>query len=227
MLTRGSPHLSIIMPARNEAEHIVASLLPLQTLRGELEIILVDGGSSDSTVVLAEPLCDKVLHSMPGRARQMNAGAAAASGDTLLFLHADTSLPPGFMPLLGLQMSTHNHWGRFDVQLEPSTAALRLVGWMMNWRSRVTGVCTGDQGIFVQRCLFTELGGYADLPLMEDIELSKRLRRHGKPICLQPALHTSSRRWQQHGILRTIMLMWWLRALYWFGVSPRCLARWY
>ena len=227
MLNAGSPRLSIIMPARNEAKHIVASLLPLQSLRGELEIILVDGGSSDSTVALAEPLCDQVLHSPPGRARQMNAGATVASGETLLFLHADTQLPAGFLHLISLKVNAQEPWGRFDVKLEPSGALLRLVASMMNWRSRLTGVCTGDQGIFVQQRLFAELGGYADLPLMEDIELSKRLRQHGKPDCLQPALITSSRRWQQHGTLRTIVLMWWLRMLYWLGVPPHRLALWY
>ncbi len=220
------PALSIVIPARNEAQHIVASLQPLQAYRPQVEIILVDGGSSDNTAALATPLCDRVLSSPPGRAWQMNLGANAARGDALLFLHADTRLPSDFVRRL-LASLAHHHWGRFDVRLVPGSALLRLVGWMMNQRSRLTGVCTGDQGIFVQRQLFAELGGYADLPLMEDIELSKRLRRYGRPACLQPALCTSSRRWQQHGTLRTVVLMWWLRALYWLGVSPQRLAKWY
>lgn len=227
MQSTSLPRLSIIMPARNEAAHIVASLLPLQSLRGELEIIVVDGGSTDDTAALATPLSDQLLKSPPGRARQMNAGAAAASAETLLFLHADTQLPANFMQLIAQALGEEKRWGRFDVKLQPSSPLLHLVARMMNWRSRLTGVCTGDQGIFVQRRLFTELGGYADLPLMEDIELSKRLRRYNKPVCLQPALTTSSRRWQQHGTLRTVVLMWWLRALYWLGVSPQRLAKWY
>lgn len=227
MQSTSLPRLSIIMPARNEAAQIVASLLPLQSLRGELEIIVVDGGSTDNTAALAAPLCDQLLHSAPGRARQMNAGAAAASAEILLFLHADTQLPANFMQLIEQALGEEKRWGRFDVELQPSSPLLHLVARMMNWRSRLTGVCTGDQGIFVQRRLFTELGGYADLPLMEDIELSKRLRRYNKPVCLQPALTTSSRRWQQHGTLRTVVLMWWLRALYWLGVSPQRLAKWY
>lgn len=221
------PALSIVIPARNEAQHIVASLQPLQGYRPQVEIILVDGGSSDNTAALASPLCDRVLPSPPGRARQMNLGASAARADALLFLHADTQLPPGFVHRVQNSLTAGHRWGRFDVRLEPGSPLLRLIAWMMNQRSRLTGVCTGDQGIFVQRQLFAELGGYADLPLMEDIELSKRLRRHGRPACLQPALCTSSRRWQQHGTLRTVVLMWWLRALYWLGVSPHRLAKWY
>ena len=227
MPNRAVPALSIIMPARNEAAHIVSSLQPLQALRGELEVILVDGGSTDNTVALAKGFCDQLLQSQPGRARQMNAGAAVARGSTLLFLHADTRLPDGFTRLIAQAVNKSQRWGRFDVQLAPASALLNTVAGMMNWRSRITGVCTGDQGIFVEHQLFTELGGYADIPLMEDIELSKRLRRHGKPVCLRPPLVTSSRRWQQHGTLRTIALMWWLSALYWLGVPPQRLAQWY
>ena len=219
--------LAIIIPARNEAAHIVGTLMPLQVLRSELEIIVVDGASTDNTAALAQPLCDQLLPSPPGRARQMNVGAAAANATTLLFLHADTQLPANFLQLISLGLNGEKHWGRFDVQLQPSSPLLRLVARMMNWRSRLTSVCTGDQGVFVQNALFRELGGYADLPLMEDIELSKRLRRYCKPACLHPALITSSRRWQQHGVLRTVVLMWWLRALYWLGVSPHRLAKCY
>lgn len=218
--------LSIIVPVRNEATGIVAALKPLQPLRGELEIILVDGGSTDETVALATPLVDRLIHSAPGRATQMNAGAAVASGNWLLFLHADTRLPDGFISLLPAPGSPHR-WGRFDVALSPSSPLLAVVAWLMNWRSRLTAVCTGDQAIFVERSLFEQLGGYAPIALMEDIELSKRLRHHCKPLCLSERLTTSSRRWQQYGTLRTIALMWQLRLRYWLGADPADLARRY
>ena len=218
--------LSIIMPVRNEATGIVATLTPLQPLRDKLEIILVDGGSTDDTVALAAPLVDQLLQSTPGRAAQMNAGAALAQGQWLLFLHADTQLPANFLELLPTAHATPQ-WGRFDVRLFPSSPMLQVVAWMMNWRSRLTGVCTGDQAIFVRRALFEQLGGYAPIPLMEDIELSKRLRKISPPLCLRPPLTTSSRRWQTHGTLRTIVLMWWLRWRYWRGAPVEELARRY
>tara|TARA_Y100000780_G_scaffold127371_1_gene114605 strand:- start:1372 stop:2046 length:675 start_codon:yes stop_codon:yes gene_type:complete len=215
--------LSIVVPVRNEAANIVDSLAPLQPLRGQLELIVVDGGSSDDTLALATPLADRVLQSAPGRAQQMNTGAAQAQGDWLLFLHADTQLPAGFLDLLP-DRNAPRQWGRFDVRLAPSSPLLNVVAWMMNWRSRLTGVCTGDQAIFVRRALFEQWGGYAPMPLMEDVELSKRLRRLSPPLCLRPPLTTSSRRWQTHGTLRTIVLMWWLRWRYWRGASVEELA---
>ncbi|SFM72295.1 TIGR04283 family arsenosugar biosynthesis glycosyltransferase [Halopseudomonas yangmingensis] len=219
--------LSIVMPVRNEAAGIVQALLPLQELRGALELIVVDGQSQDATRLLAQPLADQLLESSPGRARQMNTGAAAAQGDWLLFLHADTRLPDGFISLLQEAQDSGADWGRFDVQLEPSSALLRLVARMINLRSRLTGVCTGDQALFLRRRLFEQLGGYAEIPLMEDVELSKRLRRVSRPFCIATPLTTSSRRWQQHGTLRTILLMWQLRLLYWLGVAPERLAESY
>ena len=384
--------LSVVMPVRNEAEGIAQVLGPLQGLRDRLEIIVVDGGSEDATATLAAPLADKVLASPPGRARQMNAGAAAATGEVLLFLHADTQLPEGFVGMIravipapptvspatpyvtpappyvipppprvipapfpvipakagiqtdvqqtkeshrehsahphpsmdprlreddvagesdasvpgtagashrviptaptvipapspvipappyvipaqaGIQadgqhaqepnrkhsahphqtmdprlreddvgmgtvipahagihfdLGPQHHWGRFDVRLAPSSPTLRLVAWMMNQRSRLTGICTGDQAIFVRRDLFNQLGGYADIPLMEDIELSKRLKRISPPACIRQPLTTSSRRWQTQGAVRTIGLMWWLRLQYWAGVSPAKLVKKY
>lgn len=219
--------LSIVMPVRNEAAGIVQALLPLQELRGALELIVVDGQSQDATRLLAQPLADQLLESSPGRARQMNTGAAAAQGDWLLFLHADTRLPDGFISLLQEAQDSGADWGRFDVQLEPSSALLRLVARMINLRSRLTGVCTGDQAIFLRRRLFEQLGGYAEIPLMEDVELSKRLRRVNRSYCIAIPLSTSSRRWQQHGTLRTILLMWRLRLLYWLGVAPERLAESY
>ncbi|SDU10444.1 TIGR04283 family arsenosugar biosynthesis glycosyltransferase [Halopseudomonas salegens] len=216
---------SMIMPVRNEAAGIQQALASLQSQRGaELEIILIDGGSSDATVELAQPLVDQVLKSLPGRAKQMNTGAAVARGDWLIFLHADTRLPSNFTHIIPQQVSD---WGRFDVRLEPTSPLLQLVAWMMNQRSRLTGICTGDQALVIRRDLFEQIGGYADIPLMEDIELSKRLRQICHPARLRPALTTSSRRWQQNGSLRTIALMWWLRLAFWLGVSPQRLARWY
>ena len=156
----------------------------------------------------------------------MNAGAAIAQGKWLLFLHADTQLPTSFLELLPAADAA-SQWGRFDVRLSPSSPMLRVVAWMMNWRARLTGVCTGDQAIFVRRALFEQVGGYAPIPLMEDIELSKRLRPHGRPLCLHERLTTSSRRWQQNGTLRTIVLMWWLRWRYWRGAPMEKLAQRY
>ncbi len=216
---------SLIMPMRNEASGIQQSLMPLQAQRGaELEIILVDGGSSDATAERARPLVDQLVESPPGRARQMNAGAAVARGDCLVFLHADTCLPDNFTEIIRQQVTG---WGRFDVQLSPASPLLNLVAWMMNQRSRLTHICTGDQALVIRRALFEQVGGYAEIPLMEDIELCKRLRRHSHPARLRPPLTTSSRRWQKHGTMRTIVLMWWLRLAYWLGVSPQRLARWY
>jgi hypothetical protein len=433
------PWLSVVIPVRNEASGIVQVLEPLQGLRGEIEIIVVDGGSEDGTVGLARPLVDQVIDSAPGRALQMNAGAALASGEVLLFLHADTRLPEGFLGMIRAVMPTFSpaipisspvipakagihtdpqatpsheqessaqpdpsmdprvreddvkaeseflgwntestnknahyvsapvipakegihadpqatpsheqessaqpdpsmdprvreddvkgeseflgwntestnknahyvsapvipakagihadpqitpiheqessaqpdprmdprvrgddveggdgvrrqddvegedgvrreggvegesdfsahtncetaQWGRFNVRLAPSSPMLNLVAWMMNQRSRLTGICTGDQAIFVRRDLFNQVGGYADIPLMEDIDLSKRLKRFSPPACIRTPLTTSSRRWQQNGVFRTILLMWWLRLQYWAGVSPARLAEKY
>jgi hypothetical protein len=368
--------LSVVIPVRNEASGIVQVLEPLQGLRGEIEIIVVDGGSEDGTVGLARPLVDQVIDSAPGRALQMNAGAALASGEVLLFLHADTRLPEGFLGMIRAVMPTFSpaipisspvipakagihtdpqatpsheqessaqpdpsmdprvreddvkaeseflgwntestnknahyvsapvipakagihadpqitpiheqessaqpdprmdprvrgddveggdgvrrqddvegedgvrreggvegesdfsahtncetaQWGRFNVRLAPSSPMLNLVAWMMNQRSRLTGICTGDQAIFVRRDLFNQVGGYADIPLMEDIDLSKRLKRFSPPACIRTPLTTSSRRWQQNGVFRTILMMWWLRLQYWAGVSPARLAEKY
>ncbi|WP_339845828.1 glycosyltransferase family 2 protein [uncultured Halopseudomonas sp.] len=304
------PWLSVVVPVRNEAAGIVQVLEPLQGLRGEIEIIVADGGSEDGTVGLAGPLADQVIGSAPGRALQMNAGAALASGEVLLFLHADTRLPEGFLGMIRAVMpeslpvtsvpssvipnystaipisspvipisspvipanagihtdpqTTPSHkqessaqpdpsmdprvreddvkggpdsrahtncetaqWGRFDVCLSPSSPALNVVAWMMNQRSRLTGICTGDQAIFVRRDLLNQVGGYADIPLMEDIDLSKRLKRFSPPACIRTPLSTSSRRWQQNGVIRTILLMWSLRLQYWAGVSPVRLAEKY
>lgn len=225
---RPSP-LSIVIPALNEAAGIAAFLADLQPLRSRgVELILADGGSRDDTTALAAPLVDRVIRAPRGRALQMNAGAAAARGEVLLFLHADSTLPPEADRLVieGLRASGRR-WGRFDVKLSGSAAALRLVERMMNLRSRLTGICTGDQGLFVERALFEAGGGFPAIALMEDIALTARLKRQGRPLCLRETLVTSSRRWENIGIWRTIVLMWRLRLAYFFGVHPDRLAEIY
>ena len=221
--------VSIIIPALNESATLEASLMPLQAWRAAgHELILVDGGSSDNTAGLARSLVDKVLDSAPGRARQMNLGAQAASGDILLFLHADTTLPSRGYELILQALTPPCRWGRFDVRLTGHHWLLRVVERMMNWRSCLSGIATGDQGIFVEHVLFDRLGGFPDLPLMEDIALSKHLKREaGRPACVHTPLITSSRRWEQYGIVRTILLMWRLRLAYFLGVSAQQLATQY
>lgn len=220
--------LSVIVPALNEAAGIEATLRPLQGLRAAgHEVILVDGGSEDATQSVAAPLADRVLVSASGRARQMNAGAAQARGDVLLFLHADTIAPGSLAELALSALAARWRWGRFDVRIQGSHPLLRAVGWLMSRRSCLTGIATGDQGIFVRRTLYEAVGGYPDIPLMEDIALSRRLKRHGRPACVRVPLLTSGRRWEQHGVLRTILLMWRLRLAYALGADPARLARHY
>jgi len=217
--------LSIIIPALNEAGCIRDILRQLQALRAQgHEVILVDGGSCDETIALAQALVDQLLPAPAGRALQMNVGAKAASGQVFWFLHADTLVPDKAARLIIEALQQAGSWGRFDVRLSGDKLLLRLVERMMNWRSRFTGVASGDQGIFVTRKLFERVGGFAELPLMEDIDLSRRLKREQWPVCLRDTLTTSSRRWEQKGVLRTIALMWYLRLAYFLGVSPARLA---
>ncbi|HEU4884156.1 MAG TPA: TIGR04283 family arsenosugar biosynthesis glycosyltransferase [Longimicrobium sp.] len=221
--------ISIIIPALNEAVGIADALRPLQPLRARgHEVMVVDGGSADATMEIARPLADRVLASPPGRARQQNAGAEAATGDVLLFLHADTLLPSDADRLVldGLMRSGRG-WGRFDVRLSGRRAALRMVERMMNLRSRATGIATGDQAIFVRAEWFRRAGGFPQIPLMEDVALSTALRRLGRPLCLRGPVLTSSRRWEDRGVLRTILLMWRLRAEYALGADPARLAERY
>ena len=222
--------VSIIIPARNEARRIVATLTALQPLRGAgHEVIVVDGGSTDATVALATPLADRAFSSLAGRASQMNAGSKSASGDVLLFLHADCELPEGGLAAIIEGMKrTRRRWGRFNVTIAGKSRVLPLVGATMSVRSRVTGIATGDQAIFVERALFEAVGGYPDQPLMEDIELSRRLKRAaGAPLCLSLRVVTSGRRWERDGPWRTIFAMWQLRLAYWRGIPADQLARRY
>lgn len=221
--------ISIVIPALNEAAQIAATLEPLQPFRMQgHEVLVVDGGSSDGTPEHARPLCDRVLSAPRGRARQMNAGAQAARGDVLWFLHADTrAAAPAMDALLAALGRPQTAWGRYEVRLSGAHPLLRIVESLMNLRSRWTGIATGDQGIFVCRRLFERVGGFPDIPLMEDIALSRRLKQEAAPVCLRERLVTSSRRWEQRGVARTVLVMWRLRFAYWLGVSPERLAAQY
>lgn len=224
-----SSTVSIIVPVLNEADVIADSLSAIRNAcTATTEILVVDGGSNDATAEIARALCDRLLISRRGRARQMNAGARSASGTILWFLHSDSRVPKHADELIRTMLAKGTtDWGRFDVQLSGTHSMLRVIERLMNWRSRATGICTGDQGIFVSRKLFNKLGGFPDIALMEDIAMSRLLRRSGRPLCLSQRLVTSSRRWEQNGILRTILLMWKLRLLYFLGVAPETLARKY
>jgi rSAM/selenodomain-associated transferase 2 len=220
--------LSVIVPALNEAAGITATLQRLQTLRNRgHEVIVVDGASTDATVELAKPLADRVICCTRGRAAQMHTGADAATGSVFWFLHADT-LPPVdadriILPALRVQ---GREWGRFDVELG-GNGLLHLVAWLMNVRSRLSGIATGDQGIFVTRNAYRQVGGFAPIPLMEDIAICRSLKRISRPVTLRNRVHTSNRRWQRHGIVATVLTMWLLRLGYFIGVKPDRLAAFY
>jgi rSAM/selenodomain-associated transferase 2 len=219
--------LSIIIPARDEAVFITDVLSALQPLRAEgHEVIVVDGGSRDVTLLIGRLLADRAFVSRPGRALQMNAGAQRATGDVLLFLHADSVLPSDAAVAIARAVAAGATWGRFDVTIRGEAWVLKVVAAMMNLRSRLTGIATGDQGIFVDRALFDRVGGYAAIPLMEDIALSKTLKRvAGRPACLQSRITTSGRRWEARGPWRMIFTMWRLRLAYALGADPARLAR--
>lgn len=220
--------LAIVIPVLDEGSVIAASLRALEPLRARgVQVIVVDGGSHDDTRAQSRPLADHVITAPRGRARQMNAGAAHFGGaaDVLLFLHADTSLPDEADRLIAAAITAGVRWGRFDVRISGRSPWLEVVARLMNVRSRWSGICTGDQAIFVERGFFETLGGYRDLPLMEDIEFSRRARLVAWPGALQPAAITSGRRWEQRGIWRTIVQMWSLRWRYYRGVDPAVLAR--
>ena len=217
--------VSIVIPALDEAERIEAHLTALAGLRQRGgEIIVVDGGSSDGTAEKARGFADCVLDAPRGRAIQMNAGAGVARGEILLFLHADTQLPPEGDRLVAEAIQQGATWGRFDVRIEGDHPMLRIVARSMNWRSRLTGIATGDQAIFVRRDIFEGVGGFPDIPLMEDIALSCALRRLARPVCLPTPVTTSGRRWEKRGVVRTILTMWRLRLAYFLGADPQRLA---
>ena len=219
-----APRLTLVVPVLNEAACIreaLTALAPLRT-RGH-EVIVVDGGSTDDTVELAAPLCNQVVRAPRGRALQMNAGARVASGEALVFLHADTRLPERADDEIALALAQAS-WGRFDVRIASPRPLLRLVARAMNLRSRLSGIATGDQAIFVRRQAFP---GFPEIPLMEDIAFSRRMKRRGRPACLRACVTTSARRWEARGVVRTILLMWRLRLLYALGMTPQRLAREY
>lgn len=214
--------VSIIVPMLNEAATIETTLAPLQPLRGaDVEVVVVDGGSSDGSAALAARLADQVIEANTGRARQMNAGVAAATQPLLLFLHADTQLPSDALEILADRFRRErSFWGRFDVRFDDPRGLMPAVAFMMNWRSRLTGIATGDQALFVTRDLFDAVGGFPRIELMEDVEISSALKRLAKPWCVRRQVVTSARRWHEQGQLRTILLMWFLRAAHAFGASP-------
>jgi rSAM/selenodomain-associated transferase 2 len=220
---------SIIVPMLNEATalpDLLEHLLPLK--RCGVEVTLVDGGSEDGSAAIASCAGFAVVRAERGRARQMNAGAAAASGDVLLFLHADTRLPDGAIELIDAALADGRHlWGRFDVEFDVRTWTMDATAFLMNLRSRLSGIATGDQALFMTRAAFDAVGGFPDQPLMEDVEITSRLRRRSRPSCIRRPVLTSARRWQSRGPWRTILLMWRLRLAYWFGASPADLARQY
>jgi rSAM/selenodomain-associated transferase 2 len=222
-------NISIVIPTLNEEGCLPGLLDKLAPLRRRgAEVIVVDGGSADDTVATAERAGVEIFHTPPGRALQMNAGARAARGDVLLFLHADTIPPPWADQLIVAALARGPHvWGRFDVIITGRARMLRVVAWLMNLRSRISGIATGDQGIFVAREVFHAVHGFPLQALMEDIEISRKLRRHSRPICLREAVTTSGRRWDRNGVWRTILLMSRIRLAYWRGTPADELAKVY
>jgi rSAM/selenodomain-associated transferase 2 len=219
--------LTIVLPVLNEAAIIAAALAALAPLRARgAEIIVADGGSHDGTAQLAGPFADRVITVPRGRGAPMNAGAALGTGDALLFLHADTALPEDADRLIDAALA-RGAWGRFDLRIAGRHPLLIVIARMINWRSRLTGIATGDQAIFVSREAFEAVGGFPDLPLMEDIATSRRLKRLCRPFCIATPAVTSGRRWEQNGVIRTILLMWRLRLSYYLGVEPALLAELY
>jgi rSAM/selenodomain-associated transferase 2 len=223
--SRMIPELCIVLPVLNEAPRLASRLDALQALRQRgARVIVVDGGSDDETLGIAQAHADVALVAPRGRASQMNAGAAACPADVFLFLHADTQLPENADRLVRAALSGKKRWGRFDVRIASANPLLRLVACLMNLRSRWSGIATGDQAMFVRHDAFFDVGGFPDIPLMEDIALSSALKRESPPACLRAKVLTSARRWEQHGVLSTILLMWRLRAAYFFGADPAKLA---
>lgn len=223
---RRRPLISIVIPVYNEGSLLRKTLTQLQDIRPDVELIVADGGSCDKSLNNIESLIDRLFISDASRARQMNLAASNAEGEWLLFLHADTVLPSNAVNLIK-QLKVNHLWGRFDVRFSNRQWIYRVIARCMNWRSEWTGVATGDQAIFVRRDLFTRISGYQPIPLMEDVEISKRLRKHAAPVCFRSTVKTSSRRWEEYGVIYVILLMWSLRLLYFLGMSPKQLKRFY
>jgi len=230
--------VSIIIPVLNEERNLPRMREHLYAIQQQgHEVIIIDGGSRDHTLMLAYEITNTVIVSKPGRALQMNSGAAVASGELLLFLHADTFLPENAMQILsesfpkdrslGDQSQKKNYWGRFNVRLSSDRLVFRLIETLMNWRSCVTSIATGDQAIFIDKNLFERVACFSEIALMEDIEMSRRLKKIAKPVCIKSQVITSSRRWEEHGVVKTVLLMWKLRLYYFFGVSPEKLQQLY
>ena len=227
--------LSIIIPVLNEIESIEKSSLSLIKKRdkADIELIFVDGGSDDGTAeylhdfalkfnkVLCLNACSK------GRALQMNLGAQNADYPCLLFVHADTLLPDDFFEQIMKAMATGYLWGRFDVSLSNPAWYFKMIGFMINLRSRLTKISTGDQGLFIKKTEFLEIEGFSNMPLMEDVDITKRLRKRSLPFLSSLKVVTSSRRWEKHGVIRTVLLMWVLRGLFFLGISPAYFHHWY
>jgi rSAM/selenodomain-associated transferase 2 len=220
--------LSAIVPMLNESPNIGGTLNALRRGAPNAEIIVVDGGSSDASVAIAQPLCDALISAPRGRARQMNAGARASHGDALVFVHADTLVPRTFARDIAAALSDPAVvGGRFDVRLDESGLPYRIIGAMISIRSRISRTGTGDQAIFVRRDVFESLGGFPELDLCEDLEFSRRLKRAGRVACLRTRVTTSARRWGRDGVARTVVKMWIIRAMYLMGVRPALLKRMY
>jgi len=218
----------IVVPVLNESATLAEQLSRLSEYREQgAEVVLVDGGSADNTREMVRAAGFMLIDSERGRALQMNAGARAVSSDVLIFLHADTRLPTGALVQVEQHLRRDRQWGRFDVQITGASAWLAVIACLMNIRSRLTGIATGDQTLFMTREAFDTVGGFPVQPLMEDIEMSKRLKRLSPPVCLSARVETSGRRWEQHGVWKTILLMWRLRWAYWRGTPASELARLY
>lgn len=219
---------TIVIPVFNEADTVVPCLQKLLTQVGEAwKLVIVDGGSSDETAQLAKQFPVTLLSGEAGRAAQLNLGAQHSEGEIVLFLHVDTSLPENFQKYMGAFLQSPKRWGRFNIRLQPASLGLKVIAWFMNQRSRYTGIATGDQAIFVRLHSFQAVGGFPQIPLMEDVAICKLLKRVSKPYCIYDPVISSSRRWQNQGLVKTVVLMWWLRLAYFCGVSPKRLHRWY
>lgn len=221
--------LSIIIPVLNEEHFLAVNKERLVSLLQEgHEILIVDGGSQDDSVSIARSLGCEVFCTRASRGHQLGYGANRSKNDVLLFLHADTHLPSHTAKMVAQALvGPEQRWGRFDVRFSNPHPVFRVIAWFMNKRSCLTGIVTGDHALFIKRELYFSCGGYRDVPLMEDVELCRRLKKHASPVCLSEEVVTSSRRWEQNGIFKTVIMMWWLRLMFFFGWSPEKLARLY